>query len=121
MRNNLIQEILSRITPEEHAEFERQIEEDIAFHEQLKKDGRIYATDTSITLDVVRAEGFNPIGITSFMCDELIIFSTKTEAEKAYKFLEVKKKLVSCYWYSKNQFQKEVSSDEYFNSKIYWL
>ena len=123
MKSNLIEQILSRITPEEHAEFERQIEEDIAFHEQLKKDGKIYATDTSITLEIVRTEGFNPIGICSYAGEETLIFKTQKEANSAYKKLEKEQKKVYAWWYSKKQFEKEVEESKgfYQPSKIFWL
>ena len=123
MRSNIIEQILSRITPEEHAEFERQIEEDIAFHEQLKKDGKIYATNTSITLDIVRAEGFNPIGICDFAGEETLLFSSQKEANSAYKKLEKEQKRVYAWWYSKKQFEKEVEESKgfYQPSKIFWL
>lgn len=123
MKSKIAEQILSRITPEEHAEFERQIEEDIAFHEQLKKDGRIYATDTSITLDVVRAEGFNPIGICDYAGEECLLFSSQKEANAAYKKLEKEQKRVYAWWYSKKQFEKEVEESKgfYQPSKIYWL
>ena len=123
MKSNLIEQILSRITPEEHAEFERQIEEDIAFHEQLKKDGKIYATDTSITLEIVRAEGFNPIGICDYCGEETLLFSSQKEANSAYKKLEKEQKRVYAWWYSKKQFEKEVEESKgfYQPSKIYWL
>ena len=123
MKSNIIQEILDRITPEEHVEFERQIEEDIAFHEQLKKDGRIYATNTSITLDIVRAEGFNPIGICDYAGEECLLFSSQKEANVAYKKLEKEQKRVYAWWYSKKQFEKEVEESKgfYQPSKIYWL
>ena len=123
MKSNIIQEILSKITPEEHAEFERQIEEDVAYSEQLKKDGKIYATNTSITLEIVRAEGFNPIGICDYVGEECLIFSSQKEANSAYKKLEKEQKRVYAWWYSKKQFEKEVEDNKgfYQPSKIYWL
>lgn len=123
MKSNLIQEILDRITPEEHAKYERQIEEDIAFHEQLKKDGKIYATDTSVTLEIVRAEGFNPIGICDYAGEETLLFSSQKEANSAYKKLEKEQKKVYAWWYSKKQFEKEVEESKgfYQPSKIYWM
>ena len=123
MKSNIIQEILSKITPEEHAEFERQIEEDVAYSEQLKKDGKIYATNTSITLEIVRAEGFNPIGICDYVGEECLLFSSQKEANSAYKKLEKEQKRVYAWWYSKKQFEKEVEDNKgfYQPSKIYWL
>ena len=123
MRSNIIEEALSRITPEEHAEFERQIEEDIKYHEQLKKDGKFFATKTSPTLEVVRAEGFNPIGICDYAGEECLLFSSQKEANSAYKKLEKEQKRVFAWWYSKNQFEKEVEESKgfYKPSKIDWL
>lgn len=123
MRNNLIEQILSKITPEEHAEYTRQIEEDIAYSEQLFREGKIFATNTSITLDIVRAEGFNPIGICDFAGEETFLFKTQKEANLAYKKLEKEQKRVYAWWYSKKTFEKELENNKgfYQPSKIYWL
>jgi len=123
MRSNLIEEILSRISPEEYIELEKQIEEDIKYHEQLKKDGKFFATKTSPTLEVIRKEGFNPIGICDYVGEECLIFSSQKEANSAYKKLEKQQKKVYAWWYSKKQFEKEVEENKglYKPSKIDWL
>lgn len=119
----IYKEILSRITPEQHAEFERQIKKEIEYSEMLHKQGKIYGTDTSITLDIVRAEGFNPIGICDYAGEETFIFKTQKEANLAYKKIEKEQKRVYAWWYSKKQFGKEVEESKgfYQPSKIFWL
>jgi len=113
--------MLDKITPEQHAQFERKFLEDWAYSRWLEEQGKEYGTDTSISLDTLREAGHFPIGITKYACEELFIFHTKYEAHKAYRELEFHKRSAVGWWYSKNQFQKEISNDKYFNSKIYWL
>lgn len=115
MRSNIIEQILSRITPEEHSEFQRQLEEDMAYNEMLFEQGKIYGTPTSITLEIVREAGFNPIGICWYGGEETLIFKTEKEANSAYKKLEKEQGKVFCYWYGKKNFEKEVAK----NNKIY--
>ena len=123
MRSNIIEEMLSRITPEEHARYEKEIEEDIKYHEQLKKEGKFFGTKTSPTLETVKSEGFNPIGICNYAGEECLIFSSQKEANSAYKKLEKEQKRIYAWWYSKKQFEKEVEENKgfYKPSKIDWL
>ena len=121
MRNNIIQEFLAKIPPEEMAEIEKQIEVDTAYHDNLVKEGKIFGTPTSITLEIVREEGFNPIGICHYGGEETFLFSTKKEANSAYKKLEKDSQRIYAWWYSKRSFLKEIEEVEYKPSKIHWL
>lgn len=123
MRSNLIEQFLSKISPEELEEYAKQIKEDIEYREQLFREGKIYATNTSITLDIVKAEGFNPIGICDYAGEETLLFKTQKEANSAYKKLEKEQKKVYAWWYSKKSFEKEVAENSgfYKPTKIYWL
>ena len=107
MRSKYIQEILNRITPEEHAEFEREMLESEAHHRWMEENDMDYCTPTSPSLIDVRRCGFNPIGITSYYLEETFIFRTKKEADKAYKKIEKELNLVSGWWYSKKDFEKD--------------
>ena len=118
MRSKVVQDILDRITPEEHAEFQKQLEEDMAYNEMLFKQGKIYGTPTSITLDIVREAGFNPIGICWYGGEETLIFSSQREASSAYKKLEKEQGKVFAYWYGKKSFEKEVDRENKFYEPI---
>ncbi len=85
MKSKIAEEILSRITPEEHAKFERQIEEDMAFQEMLYEQGYRYNTDKSYSIKLLNDAGHFPIGITTMMCEETFIFKLEKEATKAWK------------------------------------
>lgn len=119
MRNKFSQEILDRITPEEHLEYEKQMLEEVAYHEDLKKRGKVFGTNTSITLNTVKEAGHSPIGICDWCGEETVIFNTKKEAHRAYQELEKKGKRVYAWWYSKKDFEKEVG--DFQSLKIYWL
>lgn len=124
MRSNIIQEILDRITPEEHLEYEREFQEMLAHHRWMEENGLEYCTDTSPSLILLRENSFNPIGITSFYLEETFIFKSKKEANSAYKKLEKETHQVSGWWYSKKDFLKELEESEYYKDghpKIYWL
>jgi hypothetical protein len=113
MKNRLsdeefFKEIFDRITPEEHAEFEREIEESIAHSKWMEENGIAFCTDTSPNLKILKEYGFNPIEITSFYLEESFIFKTKKEANLAYKKLEKELGLVIGWWYSKKDFYKEL-------------
>lgn len=123
MRSKIIERILSKITPEQHAMYERQIAEEMAYLEDLHKQGKIFGTDTSITLETVREAGFKPVGICWYGGEETLIFKTQKEAKSAYKKLEKEERKLCAWWYSKKDFLKEIEEDEdwYKPSKIYWL
>lgn len=109
MRSKLIDDIMSRITPEEHAEFERDVLEWDAHNRWMQENGLEYCTDTSPSLTILREHGFKPTAITSFYIEETLIFRTKKEADAAYKKLEKELGLISGWWYSEKQFYKELA------------
>jgi hypothetical protein len=102
-----------------HLEFKEYIE----YLKQLQKEEKFFGTKTSPSLRVVRAEGFNPIGICNYGGEETFIFKTKKEANSAYKKIEKEQKKLFAWWYSKKQFEKEVgeNSGYYKPSEIDWL
>lgn len=121
MRSDLIQEILDRITPEQHAEFERQMEEDMAFQEMLFEQGYRYNTDKSYSLKLLNEAGHFPIAITTLMCEETFCFKTEKEANKAWK----SRILGNDGWfYGKRSFLKtleEYKKDFTIEPEIYWV
>lgn len=123
MRSKIVQEVLDKITPEEHAQFEREFLEEQAYSRWLEEQGKEYGTDTSVSLDIVREAGFNPIMICWYAGEETLIFKTQKEANAAYKKVEKELGLVFGYWYSKRDFEKETADEEiwYKPSKIYNL
>lgn len=128
MKSTLIEEILSRITPEQHAEYERDILETMAHNRWMEENDLEYCTPTSPSLKVLREYGFNPIGITSHYLEETYLFSSVKEANSAYKKLEKELGLICGWFYSKKQFEKELKEStklgghyEYGHPTIYWL
>ena len=123
MRSKIIQEVLDKITLEEHAQFEREFLEEYAYSRWLEEQGKEYGTDTSISLDMLREAGFNPIAICYYGGEETFIFKSKKEANAAYKKLEKEQHKVYGWWYSIKDFEKEVAEDAawYKPSKIYNL
>ena len=53
---------------------------------------RTYATDKSESLKIIQEAGFNPIGITTMMCEETFIFNTEEEASKAFEYFETNRR-----------------------------
>lgn len=121
MRSNIIQEILDRITPEEHAEFERQMKEDMAFQEMLHEQGYRYNTDKSYSIKLLNDAEHFPIGITTMLCEETFIFKSEKEANKAWK----SRVLGNDGWfYGKKSFKKaleQYEKDMGYKNEIYWL
>lgn len=115
MRSNII----DSISPERQAELEREFLEDYAYNRWLEEQGKEYGTSTSITLDILKEEGFNPIGICWYGGEETLIFKTNKEANSAYKKLEKEQGRVFAYWYSKKDFERE---EKYYQpTEIQWL
>lgn len=97
MKTKTVEKLLSTITSEQFAEFERDFLEEYAYSRWLEEQGKEYGTDTSISLDIVREYGFKPIGICWFSGEETLIFKTQKEANAAYK--KVEKELAEDAWY----------------------
>ena len=128
MRSKVVQDILDSISIEQSEEFEREYLEMEAYHRWMEENGMKYCTDTSPSLIELEKHGFYPVAITSFYLEETFIFRTKKEANEAYKKLEKELHLVSGWWYSEKDFQKEleesVKEGEYYEQghpKIYRL
>lgn len=119
MRSNIIDRILGEIPPQRLLELDREFIEDFAYNRWLEEQGKEYGTSTSITLDIAREAGFNPIGICWYGGEETLIFKTSKEANLAYKKLEREQGRVFAYWYSKKDFEKQ---EKYYQpTEIQWL
>lgn len=82
-----------------------------------------YRPLTDFDLDKIQNKGFKPIGVSQIYFEDVYIFETDEEAKKAYSELEIKGNF-QAYWYSKNDFLKEVLEyEKNSNSKvlIHWL
>lgn len=122
--DNLINDLLDGISPEEHLSMGKEMQAHFDYLEQLKKDGRIFSTNTSISLDIMRSNGFNPIAITRMSMEETFVFKSASEADQAYNMLEVGLSLVSGWWYQEDDFLLEYNSyceDNGYSPKIYHL
>ena len=113
--------MLDKITPEEHAQFKRQMDEDWAYSRWLEEQGKEYGTDTSISLDILREAGHFPIAICTMMCEETFVFKTEAAANKAWKNRVLG---YEGWWYGKRNFLKavkEYEQDFEKEIKIYYL
>lgn len=82
-------------------------------------------------LDLIRSNGFNPIGVSQMMMEDTFIFETDEEAEKAFELLEKNRrgkgsgKKVVGWWYGKDSFlkEKEKYENEYSDTTVlvHWL
>ena len=121
MRSKVVQDMLDRITPEEHAEFKKQIEEGSAFQDMLYEQGYRYSTDKSYSLKLLNDAGHFPIGITIMMCEETFIFNTEKEADKACESGVLGN---DGWFYGKRNFQKDLDKyekDMGYKNEIFWL
>ena len=60
-------------------------------------------------IQIIKDNGFNPIGVSQVYFEDSFIFNTAKEAKLAYNLLEQDKFLVTGWWYSKKQFEKIVN------------
>lgn len=124
MRSNIIEEFLANITPEERAANEKRIGKFLEYQDELKSLGKKYNTDTSVSLDHLRDNGFNPIAITQMYLEETFVFNTKEEADKGFELLERGKSLVTGWWYEKEEFlatYKKYEEEMGYAPHIYYL
>ena len=121
MRSKAVQYMLDRITPEEHAEFKKQIEEGIAFQDMLYEQGYRYNTDKSYSLKLLNDAGYFPIGLTTMICEETFIFKTEKEADKACESGVLGNE---GWFYGKKAFKKaleQYEKDMGYKNEIFWL
>lgn len=106
-RSKIIDDILDSISPEEQKAIDEKLEKQHQFLLKLQEEGKIWGTPTSYSLDVIRKHGYNPIAITTIICEETFIFKTDEEASKAYEDLEINKGVVDGWWYGEEKFKEE--------------
>lgn len=103
-----LEEIRSKMTPEEIEETEKKIDEQIKWFDDHPDYNQRYGTDKSYWLETIKKKGFNPIGITVMMCEETIILETEEEVERAWEVFKPEG-----FWYSKEDFTK--AREDYIN------
>lgn len=86
------------LSPEHKARIEAQIDAHLKWHDEHPDYNERYGTDKSYWLEQIKANGFNPIGITVMTCEETIILATKEEVEKAWEVFKPEG-----WWYSADQ------------------
>ena len=121
MRSKVVQDILDRITPEEHAYLKKQIDKDIAFQDMLYEQGYRYNTDKSYSLKLLNDAGYFPIGLTTMICEETFIFKTEKEADKACESGVLGNE---GWFYGKKAFKKaleQYEKDMGYKNEIFWL
>lgn len=123
MRSKIITDLLFNITKEEQEAIDIRIEADMAFLADLKAKGHKWGTTTSYSLKLIKEQGFNPIGITTMMCEETFIFETAEECAKAHQTCQVDNNIADGWWYGKADFEKALVDYENQFGKItvYWL
>jgi len=106
--SDALEEIRSKMTPEEIEETEKKIDEQIKWFDDHPDYNQRYGTDKSYWLETIKKKGFNPIGITVMMCEETIILETEEEVERAWEVFKPEG-----FWYSKEDFTK--AREDYIN------
>lgn len=109
-RSNIIDRILSRVTPEEREQISRNVEENLAILREQHEQGYIYGTNTSPSLKILKEHGYEPTAICIIMCEETFVFKTQEEADRGYKEMEQEKSLVDGWWYGEVAFEEEVKN-----------
>lgn len=82
-------------------------------------------------LSLIREAGFNPIGVSQMILEDVFIFKTKEESEKAYRLFERDDteewigKVVG-WWYSEDEFKEaveryELNIGDNTKVKVHWL
>lgn len=107
-KNSIIDEIRSKMTPEETERIRRSVDDHIKWLDEHPDHGERYGTDRSYWLETIRESGFDPVGITVMMCEETIILETEEEAKRAWEMFKPEG-----YWYSKEDFIK--AREDYIN------
>jgi hypothetical protein len=80
-------------------------------------------------IELIKSKGFKLIGVSEFAGDDVFIFETHEESEKAYHTFELNEEcefigLITGWWYDKERFLATV---EHFENKwdmeveIHWL
>lgn len=81
--------------------------------------------DFEEAINLLKSNGFNPIGVTQIYMEHTFIFETDEEATKAYELLEVEKREVVGWFYGKEKFleTKKQYESEYIGYfvKVFWL
>lgn len=78
-------------------------------------------------LDILHSNRYFPIGVSYFHFEDVFIFETDEEAERAFQDMERSKGLVFAWWYDKPSFLAEVRKleQDYYGHKVkikvYWL
>lgn len=129
MKSKIIQELLDSITPEERERFAQQTEEHIKFQDELTEKGHIWNTPTSYSIAQLIERGFNPIGITTMLCEETFIFETEDEMKQAHQQCQVEEGVVDGWWYSRTEFYKARKEyvEKFYNGKesdaphVFWF
>ncbi len=120
MRSNIIQDLLDQISPEEKEQYIKNAENYLKREEELYTQGYRYNTDKSYSLVLLNEAGHFPIGITYMTAEEVFIFKTEKEANKAWTSRVLG---YDGWWYGKRNFlkyQKEYEA-QFGEIKVYWL
>ena len=100
-KNNIISNILPKLSPEEQKLIDEKIERQIKWFDEHPDYNARYGTDKSYWLQEIIEAGFKPVGITIMICEETIIMETTEEIEKAWEIFKPEG-----WWYTVEEFQK---------------
>jgi hypothetical protein len=84
-------------------------------------------SDFQEDIDLLKLNGFNPIGVSQMYMFEVFIFNTEEEAERAYQEMDVKRGEIVAYFWEKKDFLKEVERYENYDKEnqvrvlIHWF
>ncbi len=99
-KNKILDDILASITPERQAEIDLLMDTHIKWMDEHPDYNKRYGTNESYWLETIKSEGFNPVGITTMLCEETIIMATKEEANEAWEIFKPEG-----WWYSVDEWE----------------
>lgn len=97
---NIISDYLDNLTQEERDSANARVEADLNWIDEHPDYNERYGTDKSYFLEVIKERGLNPVGITTMLGEETIIFETKEESNKAWELFKP-----NGFWYCVNEWE----------------
>lgn len=99
-KNNIISDYLDNLTQEERDSANTRVEADLKWIDEHTDHNERYGTDRSYFLETIRERGLNPVGITTMIGEETIIFETKEESNRGWDLFKP-----NGFWYCVNEWE----------------
>lgn len=106
---NIISDYLDNLTQEERDSANARVEAGLNWIDEHPDYNERYGTDRSYFLETIKERGLDPVGITTMLGEETIIFKTKEESNKAWELFKP-----NGFWYCVNEWEdtREWYTDE---------